>query len=303
MNRHGAVLLMTLLLIAIMSGAIALLMAQSNQLLHLSERSRGDAQITKIAADLKTVLPQILSKITSVSDLDYALILPLSSRSSDGRFSLEASLHSPFGLFNINNVCDASGKPREPYASFLPLLFERYPIAAPETFINIVFDTIDTDKAQRQAGSEIVSVFSDFHHGSIENMSQFEQIIARYLALTKDTQILEIPWKGLIGFEGEKIDINYASPELVSLIVPQMNSNTLHQITDLRTEAFENKERLLSIAPELAPHFDGWFFIYTAGKPYPLVTEVTFQTEGESNAFHVHVDPMDRTFKRLEILQ
>ncbi|MDD2368430.1 MAG: hypothetical protein PHQ90_03945, partial [Sulfuricurvum sp.] len=78
MKRRGAVLLMTLLLIAIMSGGIALLLSQSDQLLRLSERSRSDAEISKISSDLKRLLPGMLSKIGSAHDLEYAMILPLS---------------------------------------------------------------------------------------------------------------------------------------------------------------------------------------------------------------------------------
>lgn len=301
MKRSGAVLLMTLLLIAIMSGGIALVLAQSNHLLTLSQHSRGDAQITKIASDLKRLLPELLSKIESARDLDYLLMLPLSSHSSDNRFSLEASLYSPLGVFNINNVCDAAGKPKEPQASILSAIFTRYPIAAQDTFINILFDTIDTDLAERQEGSEIVTFFSDVHNGSIENMTQFEQIISRYLAITKDPQILEIPWEKLIGFEGDKIDINYASPEIVSIIAPKIDSATLRQITDLRTEPFESKEKLLSVAPELSSVYDPYFLVYSPGKPYPLIGEVTMQTDGESNSFRFHIDLQNRTFSRLEI--
>jgi hypothetical protein len=156
-KHRGAVLLMTLFLIAVMSGAISLLIGESDHLLHVSKRSRGDAQITKISSDLQRLLPQILSRINSVEELEYALILPFSSRSSDGRFSLEASLHSPYRVFNINTVCDTAGKEKQPYFTFISRIFERYPIAAPDTFINILFDTIDTDLVQRQEGSEIVA--------------------------------------------------------------------------------------------------------------------------------------------------
>lgn len=301
--KRGAVLLMTLVLIAIMSGTIALLLGQSDHLLQIAQRSRSDAQITKIASDIKRLLPNLLSKISSARDLDYVVMLPLSSDSQDGRFHLEASLHSPFGRFNINNVCDAYGIPKKPYATFLPSIFERYTIAAPDIFINIVYDTIDTDLAERQAGSEIVTFFPDFHNGSIENQKQFEQIIGRYVALTKDHQIFKVPWKQLIGFEGEKIDINYASPELVSLIAPQIAPVTVRQITDLRTEPFESKEKLLSVAPELGAVYDEWFFLYTQGAAYPLNGNVEMQLDGESTHFTFQTDTLNRTFKRLEIRQ
>jgi hypothetical protein len=303
MKRRGAVLLMTLLLIAIMSGGIALLLSQSDQLLRLSERSRSDAEISKISSDLKRLLPRMLAKIGSAHDLEYAMILPLSSRSTDGRFSLDASLHSPLGRFNINKVCDASGKPIEPYSSLLSAIFIHYPITAPETFINILYDTIDTDLAERQAGSEVAAVFPDFHNGSVENFDQFSQIIARYLALTKDTQILAIPWEKIIGFEGDKIDINYASPELVALIAPEIDTETLHRITDLRTAPFENKEQVIAAAAKLSSVYDSWFFMYSAGNSYSLIGKVTMELDGAASAFEFHIDTLNRTLNRLEIVQ
>lgn len=303
MKRRGAVLLMTLLLIAIMSGGIALLLSQSDQLLRLSERSRSDAEISKISSDLKRLLPGMLSKIGSAHDLEYAMILPLSSRSTDGRFTLDASLHSSLGRFNINKVCDASGKPVEPYSTLLSAIFTHYPIAAPDTFINILYDTIDTDLAERQAGSEVAAVFPDFHNGSIENFAQFRQIIARYLALTKDRQILAIPWERIIGFEGEKIDINYASPELVALIVPEMDTETLHRITDLRTVPFESKEQVIAAAAQLSPVYDTWFMTYSAGNSYPLIGKVAMEMDGTRSEFEFHIDTLNRMLNRLEIIQ
>lgn len=303
MKRRGAVLLMTLFLITVMSGAISLLLGESDHLLHLSKRSHGDAQITKISSDLQRLLPQILSRINSVNELEYTLVLPFSSSSADGRFTLEASLHSPYRIFNINTICDPSGKAKEPYITFVSRIFERYPITSPDMFLNILLDTIDTDLEQRQEGSEILASFPDFHNGSIENFTQFEQVIARYLTLTKDSQILKIPWKQLIGFEGEKIDINYVSPEVLSLIAPELDSQIVHRITDLRTQPFESKEQLLSIAPELSSVYDAWFFLYTSGSAYSLIGEVAMQTDEESNAFRFHIDTLNRTLKRLEIIE
>jgi hypothetical protein len=303
MKRRGAVLLMTLFLITVMSGAISLLLGESDHLLHLSKRSHGDAQITKISSDLQRLLPQILSRINTVNELEYALILPFSSRSSDERFMLEASLHSPYRLFNINTICDPSGKTKEPYIMFVSRIFERYPIASPNMFLNILLDTIDMDLEQRQEGSEILASFPDFHNGSIENFTQFEQVIARYLTLTKDSQILDIPWKQLIGFEGEKIDINYVSPEVLSLIAPELDSQTVHRITDLRTQPFESKEQLLSIAPELSSVYDTWFFLYTSGSAYSLIGEVAMQTDQETNSFRFHIDTLNRKLNHLEIIE
>jgi hypothetical protein len=195
------------------------------------------------------------------------------------------------------------GKPIEPYSTLVSTIFTRYPIAAPETFINILYDTIDTDLAERQAGSEIAAVFPDFHNGSVENFAQFSQIIARYLALTKDTQILAIPWEKIIGFEGDKIDINYASPELVALIAPDIDTETLHRITDLRTVPFENKEQVISAAAQLSAVYDSWFFVYSAENSYPLIGKVAMQLDGEKSAFEFHIDTLNRTFNRLEIVQ
>ncbi|MDD2370012.1 MAG: hypothetical protein PHQ90_11985, partial [Sulfuricurvum sp.] len=159
------------------------------------------------------------------------------------------------------------------------------------------------DLTERQAGSEVAAVFPDFHNGSIENFTQFRQIIARYLALTKDTQILAIPWERLIGFEGDKIDFNYASPELVALIAPEIDSETLHSITDLRTVPFESKEQVIAAAAQLSSLYDSWFFVYSAGNSYPLIGKVAMEMDGAGSEFEFHIDTLNRTFNRLEIIQ
>ena len=303
MKHSGTVLLITLFLIAIMSSGIALLVAQSDQLLDLSKRSQSDMQISKISSDLKRLLPNMLSKVGSAHDLEYMMILPLQSRSADGHFSLNASLHSAVGRFNINKICDKNGKPLEPYSTFLLNVFARYPIAQPQTFINILYDTMDLDFAERQARSEIAVDFSDFHNGSIENFAQFNQIIARYLALTKDRQILEIPWEKIIGFEGDKIDINYASPELVSILVPQIDSVALHRLTDLKLAPFESKEEVLSVVAQLSSSYDTWFFVYRVGVSYPLIGEISMALDGVKSEFEFHTDMLTHTFNNLKVLQ
>ncbi|MDD5053092.1 MAG: hypothetical protein PHO27_10215 [Sulfuricurvum sp.] len=303
MQRHGAILLMTLLLIAILSGGISLLMAQSDAFLRLAQRSKGDVEISKVSSDLKRLLPKILSKISSARDLDYAMLLPLSSHSSDGHFTLEASLHSTLGRFNINTIADPFGTPRDTNIAFVKQIFLRYPIASPDVFFNILFDTIDSDTNERQPGSEIASNIVDFHNGSIENFTQFSQIIARYISLTKDRQILLIPWKRLIGFEGDKIDINYASAEIITLIAPQMDSELVRRITTFRTAPFESKEQVLSLAPQLSSVYDTWFTGYLSGVSYPLLCDVTMQMDDQRSHFRFHANTLERTFSRLEIIQ
>lgn len=303
MKRSGTVLLITLFLIAIMSSGIALLVAQSDQLLDISKKSQSDMQISKIVSDLKRLLPNTLSKIASAHDLEYMMILPLQNKSADGHFSLSASLYSAAGRFNINKICNTNGKPLDEYSLFLSNVFTRYPIAEPQIFINLLYDTIDTDLVERQVGSEIAETFVDFHNGSIENFTQFDQIVARYLTLTHDYKILEVPWEKLIGFEGDKIDINYASPQLVSIIVPQMDSVTLHRLTDLKSAPFESKEELINLNAQLSSIYDNWFFTYKSGNSYPLICDVSMKLDGIESKFQFHIDMLNRTLYSLKVVQ
>ena len=300
-KHSGTILLITLLLIGIISGSIALLLAQSDRILNLSQHSLGDAQISKIYTDMEHSLPKMISKISTAHDLEYAMIFPFQNHSEDGRFKLDISLKSSMNKININKLCDSFGNVSEQYSGFLSTLFSRYPIVSPETFTNIVCDTLDSDLIEHQARSKISIDTPDFHNGSIEDYRQFYQIISRYYTLTKDSQIYSIPWEKIIGFEGEKIDINYVSIELLSLLAPQLDTITLHRLTDLKTAPFESKEEVLSVAGNLAPIYDQWFSVYTSAKPYLLVCETTTQLNGEKSRFEFHIDTLNRTISHLKI--
>ncbi|MDD5716937.1 MAG: hypothetical protein PHW64_03965 [Sulfuricurvum sp.] len=301
MQRGGAVLLMTLLLITIITGAMGILIAQSNRILRMSQQSLGDAQVNKIYADLKQILPDELSKIGSPRELDYAMMLPLSITSEDGRFEIEASFRPANERFNINLVSDLNGTLQEPYSKFLTSLFTRYPIAAPETFTNILLDTIDGDVLERQSGSEIGADFGDFHSGSVEDFTQFWYIVARYIEITKDKQILRIPWTRLIGFKGDKIDINYISAELLSLVAPELDGESARRFSELRIAPYESKEQFLSAAPQLSSLYDKWFTIYTPGNSYPLRGDVLMRRDGIETGFAFEVDLKTKVMSRLEL--
>lgn len=303
MKRRGAVLLMTLMLIMIITAGISLLLSHNTKTLSLYQKSLMDANTNKLYLDLKDHLPKLLSRIKTPQDLDYALMLPHTGESDDHRFTYEATFYSLHGRLNINHFADLNGTLHPDYKGVLENLFIRYPVAHPEIFIHLISDTLDSDKEQRHEKSEIALDDPDFLNGKIESMQQFHRLIERYIAITNDKQILDIPWERIIGFRGEQMDINYVSSEVLSVIIPELSRDIVTLITQLRTAPFQSKEELISIAPEFANHYDQWFKTYASDKNYFLKGEILFRRSEAIGRFSFEIDLKNNEFTHFKRIQ
>ena len=189
--------MMTLVLITVLMGIVALILTQSSRLSQQGDTSFSRSTSMRVLNDLQRELPSLLAPISGPEQLDLAMRLPLQLESRDGTFSLKARLDSPYGRLNINQLVNKDGSINQPYMEAFTRLFSLYPIADTDIFFKLIFDTIDTDPVERGANTEIGLVWSDFKNGSIANERQFYAILERYIELSGDTKILTIPWEHL----------------------------------------------------------------------------------------------------------
>lgn len=302
MKRDGIVLMMTLILIALLMGIVALVLTQSEKLSRLGNNPFAQSSSLRIVNDLEQQLPALLSGINSAEELDLAMRLPLQLESKKGDFILKAQLASPYGRLNINRLMEPDGKINETNLALLMRIFALHPIADADILIKLILDTIDTDTIERGIDTEITIMKPDFKNGTIANFDQFNRILERYVDLTRDTAILSIPWNRYIGFDGEKMDFNALNPEILSLVLPKLSAEKIRSLTLYRTKAYTTREEATAAEPALGTIFDNYFFIYTPGQSYNLLCDVRLN----ENAYEEHVrfqyNLLDKKVKHVEFL-
>jgi hypothetical protein len=302
MKRSGIVLLMTLVLITVLMGIVALVLNMSERLSREGNNVFFQTTSLQIVNDLERHLPALLADVTGAEELDLAMRLPLQLESQKGDFIIKARLASPYSRMNINRLINNEGKINESYATVLRRLFALYPIADEEIFIKLVFDTIDTDLAERGSNTEIALTRPNFKNGLIANSKQFNQILERYIELTKDTTILAIPWDRYIGYDGELMDFNALNPEVLSLILPELLPEKIRSLTLYRTKAYASKEEAAAAEPMLNKVFDDYFFIYRPGTSYNLLCDVHVSENVHDEHLRFQYNLFDKKVQRVEFL-
>ncbi|MDO9206632.1 MAG: hypothetical protein Q7T91_00100 [Sulfuricurvum sp.] len=302
MKKRGIVLMMTLILITVMMGIVALMLTQGTRLSKLGNIGFSQSASLRVINDLELQLPSLLSAITGAEALDLAMRLPLQLESKKGDFILKASLASPYSRLNINSLMSSAGIMNISNMSLMLRLFALHPIADPDIFFKLVFDTIDTDTLERGTDTEIRWSHPDFKNGVISNEAQFNLILERYIELTRDTVILSIPWERYIGYEGEKMDFNAVNAETLSLILPTVSPEKIRSLTLYRTKAFASKEELIAAEPALGTVFDTYFFIYQPNTSYNLLCDVHVSENSREEHLKFHYNLLDKKVQRVEFL-
>ena len=294
--------MMTLVLITVLMGIVTLILVQSSRLSQQGDNSFVYSTSMRALTDLERELPSLLSSITGPEQLDLAMRIPFQIENKEHSFSLSAMLDSPYGRLNINQLLNKDGAVNEPYFKAFMNLFSLYPITDTDIFFKLVFDTIDTDTAERGVNTEIALIWPDFKNGPILNNLQFARILERYIELTGDTKILTIPWNTYIGFEGEKMDFNAVNSDVLSLVLPTLSMEKVRALTLYRTKAYESKEELVAAEPMLASDFDTYFFIYKPNDSYTLLCDVQLQENSHKNHIKFQYNLMDKKIKQVEFL-
>ncbi|MGZ8547175.1 MAG: hypothetical protein ACXW33_01035 [Sulfuricurvum sp.] len=302
MKKRGIVLMMTLILITIMMGIVAVVLTQSTHLSKLGNTVFSQSASLSIVNDLEKQLPSLLSAIAGAEELDLAMRLPLQLESKKRDFILKASLSSPYNRLNINSLISTKGIINLSNLSLMLKLFAIHPIADPDIFFKLVFDTIDDDSIERGKDSEIRWSQPDCKNGVIANEAQFNLILERYVKLTQDTAILSIPWNTYIGFEEEKMDFNAVNAETLSLILPNVSSEKIRSLTLYRTKAFASKEEAIIAEPALGAVFDSYFFIYKPNTSYDLLCDVHITENSRDEHLKFHYNLLDKKVQRVEFL-
>ncbi|MBD3806460.1 hypothetical protein [Sulfuricurvum sp.] len=301
-RRSGVVLLLTIVLVAIMSGIVSVVLSQSERLWKLSQSHFNHSAALVLLGTLEAKLPSLLSKIESAEELDLAMKLPISMESINRDFLLNATLSSSYSKLNINRLVKPDGSLNDPYVTAWMRIFDYYPIADPEMLLKLVLDTIDTDLSERGTDTEIIWSVSDFKNGSIRDPKVFGRVLERYILMSGDKTVLDIPWDDYIGFEGDKVDVNAMNVQTLALLAPGVSAEKGRALTTYRTKAFTTKEEVISAEPALGGVFDTFLFIYTPGTSYTLKCDVSLTQKSAKEFIRFDYNLLDKKIRHVEFL-
>ncbi len=145
------------------------------------------------------------------------------------------SIASAHKHLNINTLVGTlKTKDSISYEKFVSFLY-KYRVKNPEFFIDILLDTKDDDILEQNSGSgsEIVLENPIFRNGKIYNKKHFKIIVDYYAASMHDSEIYKVPFDKIFGFVSNsgKLDINFATQELLELIFEDVVKANLTQIS------------------------------------------------------------------------
>ncbi|WP_456480671.1 hypothetical protein [Nautilia sp.] len=161
------------------------------------------AQNSVLIKDTLTALSEITEDINSSKKLD-GIFTTFFISDEKGEFRAVYTITPLFNKIDINAFLQ-NGKINKNINFFLDNVLEYYEIQNPALFKDLLLDTIDTDKTEREGYSEIILNDPFFQNGKIYNFKHFELIEKYYVKITDDKNIYKVPWKKLIFFsDGSK---------------------------------------------------------------------------------------------------
>ncbi|WP_353661212.1 hypothetical protein [Hydrogenimonas sp. SS33] len=222
--RRGIVLFITLAILLMLSGVIFLFLHQSGVVKKSVRQNIALVQTNLILNDMSGYLK---SQNFTQDDIFYGAGIPvaLDLGPVNGMFSIDSADRT----ININAYLKSLEKEQVVLETFLQWLDERK-IKDPQLLLALLLDTMDKDLYPRIPGSEIRRTTPWFQNGSIPNRAALETVLSVYRQLSGDTRPDTQRWEEIFGFEGSVFDLNYAGPDQLRLLFPNLDPGAVERI-------------------------------------------------------------------------
>lgn len=215
--KRAVVLLITVGFIAFLSAMIASSLFIFQKAYAHIEAIQLSTQTSIVFQDILKHLSEQKKEIDEMYKLEQFTARHFPLYSKNGSFGVKVTVTSKSNRINLNNLL-SEGEHASLLSDLLKNLSKEHKLANPDLLVNLLLDSVDEDLLERESGSEIAGYDGDFKNGKIENSRHFEKIMARYMVLTGDKRVKEIPWEKLFVFGGtaqsNSIDCDYMSREL-----------------------------------------------------------------------------------------
>lgn len=219
--KKGIVLFITVALIGILTPLILQSLAQANHTLESVQKEKFFLTRSIILRDVNNALKEKSKNIENSEDLENFFVALPPIISPKGDIYIDISIDPLFDKVNINNLL-LQNKQDKYLTQFINNILQKYNLTNSTIYLSLLLDTIDEDKEERSAFSELSLSDSDFRNGSIYNMSHLDYISDAYYEHTRDKSVYDIPWEELVYFGAKDsryiIDCERVSSETLELL-------------------------------------------------------------------------------------
>lgn len=224
MSRNGVALLITVLMLAIFSILVLKSFSISNQFINDNNEIRLLAQSNRLLLDSKKIVKEALKDLNSTEAFEFLFLKPFVIPNQN--FVLTFTFSPLDNGLNINKLVTSS-KRNEDFITIFENILSSYNVQDVQFFTDLILDTIDTDETERSYGSEIILKDKFFTNSKIYSREHFDKIVNYYVQMKDDKNIYKIDWRKYIRFDEDAIDINFASIELLKILLsnPYLDSS------------------------------------------------------------------------------
>ena len=203
----------------VLVGLLSINTGLSKRGLELSYHTKFIVQVNSL---LKDITKLFATKVGFVKDSTTLLLLTntdIKLNEPKAGLKITIDIDSDAQKLNINRLINTASTKNQIYYDIIADILRDFNVIDIDFFLNVVMDTIDSDKNERFYQSEIVLLQEDFENSRIFSYEHFNQILQYYKEKIGDNNIDLIPWDTLIQFHGQEMDINYISPKLLGYIL------------------------------------------------------------------------------------
>jgi hypothetical protein len=233
--KNGIVLLTTLMFIILITALVAVSFSNFEKMKNSSVEEKTYIQTNFLLMDTLRYIKKnkILEDIDSPEKFKFLLDNTSYIPMEFGDYKVLIQIEDEMGKYNINSINLYDNK----------ILFnnirDKYKINDIDLLLFLIKHGV-IDKKNKDLFSDIEMSYPyaklySFGKGKIVNIKHFNQILDFYYSETKDNSVYSVPWDKILRFDDPKsfkIDINYISPDLLKLIMPDINDENLKLITN-----------------------------------------------------------------------
>ena len=214
--KRGVALLITIVMLAIFSVLVLKSFSISSQFVNQNNEIRLLAQNNRLLEDSKKIVKNTLKDINSTEA--YVILFSEPFVIKNENFSLTFTFSPVETGLNINKLLQNS-KPNEDYIVVFENILSAYHIQNIQFFVDLILDTIDEDEIERSYGSEIILKDTFFTNSKIYSQKHLDKIIDYYAQVKNDKNIYKVDWGKYIKFDEDAIDVNFASLDLLKILL------------------------------------------------------------------------------------
>jgi len=269
LKKKSVVLFITLSFLIVMMALLSSILAIYHNYSKTNENvyNQTDVLIRNITKDLSTL-------DVNSSDAVRTLLIQIPFSSNDGDYRGIIDIKPMFKKINLNEYL-TNKKLNKTIDIFLNNILEKYEVADPMFFKDLLLDSLDSDEEEREGYSEIILNDNNFKNGTL-TFTSFNKILKYYAKKRQDKNIFKIPWKKFIFFSKQNTPLicDFVDKNLTKLLGVEEDN-----LCDaIKSDKFKEKLKNLDIIP------------FNKKRSFWVKIDTNFTLENSNNNFELIYD-------------